>query len=98
LKMTIEIKASRVNLKSTNETWSAISVESIGLPISPAEVKKLSERGFRGDAAKQRIPAGTGIGLYLARRVMDLHQGLLHASAQGNKASFSLLFPAKRIK
>ncbi len=98
LKMTIVISATTVTLKSTGETWKAISVESTGLPISPMEVKKLSERGFRGGAAKQRIPAGTGIGLYLARRVMDLHQGLLHASAQGPRSTFALLFPDKRIQ
>jgi len=60
-------------------TWSGMSVRSVGLPILPDEFKKLTDRGFRGLAARQKIPAGTGIGLYLAERVMDMHQGALKA-------------------
>src|SRR5450432_998282 len=55
-----------------------IAVSSIGLPIAPEEVKNLLNRGVRGKAAKQLIPAGTGIGLYLGRlsgRVLLLHKG-----------------------
>ena len=79
------------------KTWTGISVRNTGLPISPDEVKKLTDRGFRGNAAKQKIPAGTGIGLYLADRVMELHQGMIHVSAKEHNTKMTLLFPDSRI-
>lgn len=74
-----------------------VSVTSIGIPITEGDRSKLFERGFRGAAAKQRVAAGTGIGLYLATRVMQLHQGTVKLDANGKKSRFTLIFPAKRI-
>jgi len=84
--------------KLGDETWSGMSVRSVGLQILPDEFKRLTERGFRGLAARQRIPAGTGIGLYLAERVMDMHQGVLNGRVSGSTTTFMLLFPEARIK
>ena len=81
-----------------NSTACGFTVTSTGLPISSIEATKLTQRGFRGGAACQKIPAGTGIGLYLAKRIMDLHKGVIHVQAQGKKANISLLFPGSRIQ
>lgn len=77
--------------------WRGISVTNAGLRILPEELHHLSDRGFRGSQAKQKIPAGTGIGLYLADKVMRLHQGLVIANAKGPETSMTLLFPPSRI-
>ena len=73
-----------------------ISVINTGLPIQREELEKLQERGFRGNAAKQKIPAGTGIGLYLADKVMRLHHGWVIANAKGSETRMTLLFPPER--
>src|SRR5438552_14186147 len=39
----------------------AVCVTSTGIPITEDEKAKIFERGARGAAAKQRVPAGTGI-------------------------------------
>jgi two-component system heavy metal sensor histidine kinase CusS len=74
-----------------------VSVTSVGIPITNQEIDKLLNRGFRGSAAKQKVPAGTGIGLYLANRVMQLHRGAVLIRCRGKQSSFVLLFPATRI-
>jgi signal transduction histidine kinase len=94
---TIYVEAVCMTFKQTGESWKGICVRNTGLPILPQEIMKLTDRGFRGSAAKQKIPAGTGIGLYLASRVMDFHQGMVHAHAQGNETQITLLFPDQRI-
>lgn len=83
--------------KQEDSLWYGISVMNTGLPILSEELKKLSDRGFRGAAAKQKIPAGTGIGLYLADKVMRLHQGLVFANAKGPETRMTLLFPPSRV-
>ncbi len=94
---TIDIEAISVDSKQTGTTMCGISVRNTGLPILPHEIKRLYERGFRGSAAKQKIPAGTGIGLYIAYRIMQLHEGIIQVNAKGNETRMSLLFPASRI-
>jgi len=74
-----------------------VSVVSKGLAIQAGEVKSLFERGFRGSTAKQKVPAGTGIGLYLAKRVMMLHQGTVGLRTNGKESSFTLLFPMSSL-
>lgn len=75
-----------------------ISVTSIGIPISEAEKGTIFERGVRGASARQKVPAGTGIGLYLANRVMHLHQGTIAVETEGRTSRFILAFPESRIK
>src|SRR5258706_5614425 len=74
-----------------------VSVTSIGMPISPAEKESIFQRGVRGATAKQKVPAGTGIGLYLAARVMQLHEGKITLETSGKQSCFTLVFPKSRI-
>lgn len=74
-----------------------VAVESFGIPISDADKQRLLERGFRGHSAMQKVPAGTGIGLYLAARVMKFHGGEIHVEVKGRMSRFELLFPKSRL-
>jgi two-component system phosphate regulon sensor histidine kinase PhoR len=74
-----------------------IQVESMGIPITHQEKEKLFERGFRGQSAKQKVPAGTGIGLYLASRVMKFHGGSIEIDTQGRLSRFIFLFPSAML-
>jgi len=56
----------------------AVYVFSRGIPL-PSDVNRIFERGFRSDQAKSKYPAGTGFGLYIAKRIVDLHQGTIAA-------------------
>ncbi len=94
---TIDVEAAVIEMKSTGEPWSGISVRNTGLPIQRDELNKLYERGFRGSAARTKIPAGTGIGLYIAKRIMDFHDGMAFVEANGNETRITLLFPNTRI-
>jgi two-component system, OmpR family, phosphate regulon sensor histidine kinase PhoR len=93
---TIVIAAERTAVENL-PTSLVVSVTSTGLPIKPEENKQLFERGFRGSTAKQKVPAGTGIGLYLAKRVMMLHQGAIGLKTTGKASKFTLIFPLSRL-
>jgi signal transduction histidine kinase len=51
-----------------------VNINSRGIPL-PDQTSKVFERGFRSDQAKNRYPAGTGFGLYIAERIVDIHEG-----------------------
>jgi two-component system phosphate regulon sensor histidine kinase PhoR len=93
---TILIAAERAGIENLPISL-VVSVTSTGLPIRPEENKQLFERGFRGSNAKQKVPAGTGIGLYLAKRVMSLHQGAIGLKTTGKTSKFTLIFPLSRL-
>ena len=55
LQTTIEVEAVQMRIpKMGDGTWTGISVQSVGLQILPVEFQKLTERGYRGSAAKQK--------------------------------------------
>jgi signal transduction histidine kinase len=94
---TIYVEAVTAAYRETGKNYIGISVRNTGLPILPSEVKKLSDRGFRGSSAKQKIPAGTGIGLYIANRIMELHEGLIQVKPSGSETRMTLFFPSSRV-
>ena len=72
-------------------------VESYGIPIAEEDKKHIFDRGFRGNSARQKVPAGTGIGLYLASRVMAFHGGHIEVVTNGRRTGFALLFPRDQV-
>jgi len=79
-----------------NGDFSVVSVSSQGLPIDNEDRMNIFKRGFRGKGAKERLPAGTGFGLYIAQRIMELHQGKIEVITYGDKTTFDVWLP--RVK
>lgn len=98
LKTSITLHASSKKLGAKGATFFGIAVTNIGLPIASDEIKTLLHRGIRGRSAKQHIPAGTGIGLYIANRIMRLHGGVVHIESKNKESTFTLLFPESSVK
>jgi len=97
LRSTITIGAQTISLPQKLPSAFAVVVKSTGIPIETDEHDKLFDRGYRGTNAKQKVPAGTGIGLYLAKRVMALHKGAIMLRTNGRDSQFMLLFPLSRL-
>ncbi len=76
--------------------FSVISISSQGLPLDEEDRKNIFKRGFRGKGAKARLPAGTGFGLYIAQKIMEIHQGRIEVRADGNKTTFDIWLPRRK--
>ena len=78
-----------------NEVVITVSDEGTGIPIE--EQTRVFERFFRGARAHQQGTAGAGLGLYLAKAIVEAHDGRMWVeSAPGEGASFSFSVPRDR--
>jgi len=59
------------------------SVKDTGLGMSPQEIPKLFQKFVRGTTAPRMYTDGSGIGLYVAKKVMDEHRGQIGAQSAG---------------
>lgn len=67
-----------------------------GIGVPENQKAKLFEKFFRADNAKKERPSGSGIGLYLAKRVIDEHGGsIIFKSTQGHGSTFGFIIPTK---
>ena len=55
-------------------------VANTGIRLRPEDCNRIFERGFRSQEAQNAYPAGTGFGLYIAQKIVDLHEGCIDAS------------------
>lgn len=69
-----------------------------GMGVPAAVQKKLFTKFFRAENARKQRPDGTGIGLYLAKKVIDGHGGsLVFESVEGKGSTFGFRLPIKKL-
>jgi len=78
---TIIIKTSR------KEGWLALSVKDFGRGISSEDSKFIFERFYRADKSRSGKGENIGIGLTIAKKIVDLHGGKLEVKSEKNKGS-----------
>jgi signal transduction histidine kinase len=72
----------------------AFTVVDSGIGVPEDEQAKLFTKFFRAKNARQQRPDGTGVGLYLARRVISAHDGkILFSSKEGKGSTFGFRLP-----
>ncbi len=99
-KGTIDIRLIGAPIKSVSEAdmdnaWVTLEVQDTGCGIPPHDQKMLFERFRQGGGDSRR--AGSGLGLYLARRIVEGHQGTIDVKSQVGKGSlFTIRLPVQR--
>ncbi|MFL6572555.1 MAG: PAS domain S-box protein, partial [Burkholderiales bacterium] len=75
--------------------WSVIQVSDNGRGIEPGMLERIFHMFVQGRAALEKIGAGLGVGLALARRIAEAHGGSLEAASEGEDrgAQFTLRVP-----
>jgi signal transduction histidine kinase len=71
-----------------------VAVSDTGPGIAPEHLPRLFERFYRADAARSRGDGGTGIGLAIARSVVEAHGGRIRAESRlGHGSVFTFDLP-----
>jgi two-component system CheB/CheR fusion protein len=69
-----------------------IVVWDTGVGIAPENMEKIFEGFFRVDTPYSRVTEGTGLGLPLSRKLVELHGGKLSAESEGLNKGISVRF------
>ncbi len=70
------------------------TVTDSGIGVPKAEQVRLFDKFFRATNARRQRPDGTGVGLYLAKKVMTAHDGsMIFRSVEGKGSTFGFHLP-----
>ena len=70
------------------------TVHDKGIGVPKREQSRLFTRFYRAQNARKQRPDGTGVGLYLAKRVVDEHGGdMIFRSVEGEGSTFGFTLP-----
>jgi signal transduction histidine kinase len=77
-----------------------VSILNTGLRVGPDEEQRIFERSYRGAAAKTKYPAGTGFGLYIAKKIVEIHEGSIraHTDQSTKRTIFDVALPTRKLK
>ncbi|MFC1994909.1 sensor histidine kinase [Chloroflexota bacterium] len=75
--------------------WVEVIVTDTGEGIPPEDLANIFERFYRVDKSRTRTTGGSGLGLTIARRLVEAHGGMIEAQSEPGKGSrFSFTLPA----
>ena len=78
---------------STNE-YVQISISDTGIGIQNEKIPKIFDRFYQVDGSRKREHEGTGIGLALAKELIELHKGVIEVeSEEGKGTTFIISLP-----
>lgn len=76
--------------------WVRVDVHNAGDPIPPQQLERLFEKFFRLDSARQSRTGGAGLGLAIARQIVELHGGTLTAASGADGTVFTARLPVEQ--
>lgn len=87
-----------VTASLVENTRFCLSVRSLSIPITADDAKLAGRRGWRGREARKRSVEGSGIGLWMARAILEAHNGQLEvmetdAKGYNENNEIRLVFP-----
>ena len=71
-----------------------IAVADTGLGMAPEDLPRLFDRFYRADPSRDRSTGGAGLGLTIARRLVEAHGGTIEAESElGQGSRFTIRLP-----
>ena len=71
----------RVELESA-EGQARLTVADTGIGIPADELPHIFDEFFRGEEAREKVPHGTGLGMTIVKRVVDMHGGRIEVESR----------------
>ncbi len=85
---TIEVYAKNDQEKTT------VTIKNTGQGVSPEEISRIFERFYKVDKSRSYDTKGTGLGLYIVKTIVNMHDGEITAESElGEYTQFSFTIP-----
>ncbi len=76
-----------------------ISVRDQGIGISPEDSEKIFHKYYRANNSETELRSGHGLGLYLAKQIIELHHGSISVNSElGKGTEFIITFKAQPVQ
>jgi signal transduction histidine kinase len=96
VKFTPENGKITVEAYSTNES-TTVKIRNSGAGVSEEEISRIFERFYKVDKSRSFDTKGVGLGLYIVKTIINMHEGEITASSkQGEYTEFSFEIPFSR--
>ena len=83
-----------VEIQATErEGWAEIAIRNQGLEIPEQELTNIFQKFYRLDQARSTRTGGAGLGLAIAREIVERHGGSIRAESDGKRTSFVIRLP-----
>ena len=73
--------------------WAVVSVSNEGLEIPEGELASIFQKFYRLDEARSTRTGGAGLGLAIAREIVENHGGTIRAESTGKRTVFTIRLP-----
>ena len=83
-----------IKVEMEGETAS-IEVVDTGREIAPEHLERIFERFYRVDGARGTARGGAGLGLAIAKEIVEAHGGSIAAKSERGRTSFRIAFPCE---
>jgi len=82
-----------------NGNFAKINIKNTGLGIESKNLNKIFDRFYRTDSSRARESGGYGLGLAIAKSIVEQHKGKIYAESKLNEyASFTVELPVSQNK
>ena len=78
-----------LSLKSQDD-YAVVKIENTGKTIPPEKLNRIFEQFFRLDSSRSTKTGGAGLGLAIAKEIVELHQGTITAESNNEITSFTV--------
>lgn len=87
-----------IEIEKNGENTVQIIVRNNGEKIPEEALGQLFERFYRGEEARTQASASTGLGLAIAKNIVELHRGTITAQSNDEWTSFIICLPIRKEK
>ena len=88
------VEGGEVGIQALRQEGNAvISICNEGLEIPEQELARIFQKFYRLDAARSTRTGGAGLGLAIAKEIVEAHGGTIRAESNGQKTSFVITLP-----
>lgn len=72
-----------------------VTVDNEGVEIPEQELTNIFQKFYRLDAARSTQTGGFGLGLAIAKEIVERHRGSIRAESNGKRVTFTVILPAR---